>query len=203
MGELRLSDHSSDVVILSFLLLVVSALAVPWLEVSIGSPGDFLYLLVLPWVVLVPLHEGLHALVAKVFGAKVRFGITTFGKLIVAPYIAIETPLRAREYAVVTLAPLLISAAFLSLAWLLRSNFWALAYVFNTAGMAGDFLTALSLLRMPPDAKVFDDGTTLRSDAEISLSYPGWASPALKVAILLLFLVILILGRVEVVVENG
>ncbi|AFL94769.1 hypothetical protein CL1_0562 [Thermococcus cleftensis] len=65
MGELRLSDYSSDVVILSFLLLVVSALAVPWLEVSIGSLGDFLYLLVLPWVVLVPLHEGLHALLPK------------------------------------------------------------------------------------------------------------------------------------------
>ncbi|WP_052304111.1 DUF3267 domain-containing protein [Thermococcus cleftensis] len=112
-------------------------------------------------------------LVAKVFGAKVRFGITTFGKLIVAPFITIETPLRAREYAVVSLAPLLLSATFLSLAWLLRSNFWALAYVFNTAGIAGDFLMVLSLLRMYPDAKVFDDGTTLRSDADVPSRIQG------------------------------
>ncbi|CAD5243657.1 DUF3267 domain-containing protein [Thermococcus camini] len=203
MGELRLSDYSSDIFILSLILLVVSGLAVPWAQVSVSSLGEFLYLLVLPWLVLIPLHEGLHALVARLFGARVRFGVTSFGKLIVAPYVAIETPLRARRYALVSLAPLLPSAVFLSLAWFLRSNFWALAYVFNTAGMAGDFLTALWLLRLPPDSEVFDDGTALVSDAEISTSYPGWVSPALKVAILLLFLVILILGRVEVVVENG
>ncbi|WP_297470300.1 hypothetical protein [Thermococcus sp.] len=48
MGELRLSDYSSDIVILSLLLLIVSALAVPWVEVSVSSPGDALYFLLLP-----------------------------------------------------------------------------------------------------------------------------------------------------------
>ncbi|WP_148202349.1 metalloprotease family protein [Thermococcus onnurineus] len=101
-----------------------------------------------------------------------------------------------------SLAPLLLSAVSFSFAWLLRSNLWALVYVFNTAGMAGDFLTALALLRMPPDAAVFDDGTVLRSDEEIPRPYPRWVSSAIKVVIALAFLVILIFGRIEVVIEK-
>ena len=202
MGELRLSDYSSDVLILSFLLLLLSPLAVPWLEVSISSPGDALYLLFLPWFLVVPLHEGLHALTAKLLGARVRLGVTTINRLVLVPYVAIETPLLARKYVLVSLSPLILSLAALVSAWLLHSNFWALVYVFNTAGMAGDFLTTLVLLRMPSDAEVFDDGTTLRSDSRVPLSYPSWVSSALKVAVILAFLAILILARIEVV-EKG
>ncbi len=49
MGELKLSDYSSDIAILSPFLLIVSALAVPWVEVSLSSLVDALYFL-LPWV---------------------------------------------------------------------------------------------------------------------------------------------------------
>ncbi len=203
MGELRLSDYSSDVLILSFLLLLLSPLAVPWLEVSISSPGGALYLLFLPWAVIIPLHEGLHALTAKLLGTRVRFGVTTINRLTLVPYVAVETPLPARKYVIVSLSPLVLSLAALALAWLLHPNFWALVYVFNTAGMAGDFLTALVLLRMPPDAEVFDDGTTLRADSRVPISYPSWVSFALKAAVVLVFLAILLLGRIEVVVEKG
>ena len=203
MGELRLSDYSSDVPILSFLLLFLSPLAVPWLEASVSSPGDALYPLFLPWALIIPLHEGLHALTAKLLGARVRFGVTTINKFVLAPYVAIETPLPAGKYVLVSLSPLILSLATLALAWLLHSNFWALVYVFNTAGMAGDFLTALVLLRMPPDEEVFDDGTTLRSGSEVPIPYPSWVSPALKAAVVLVFLALLLFGRVEVVVENG
>ena len=203
MGELRLSDYSSDVLILFFLLLFLSPLAVPWLEVSISSPGDALYLLFLPWAVIIPLHEGLHALTAKLLGARVRLGVTTINRLVLVPYVAIETPLLARKYILVSLSPLTLSLAALVSAWLLHSNFWALVYVFNTAGMAGDFLTALSLLRMHPEAKVFDDGTTLRSGSEVPLPYPSWVSSVMKAAVVLVFLAVLLLGRIEVVVEKG
>ena len=69
--------------------------------------------------------------------------------------------------------------------------------------MAGDFLTALSLLRMHPEAMVFDDGTTLCSGSEVLLPYPSWVSPVLKAAVILVFLALLLFGRIEVVVENG
>ncbi|WP_297458021.1 DUF3267 domain-containing protein [Thermococcus sp.] len=203
MGELRLSDYSSDVLILSFLLLFLSPLAVPWFEVSISSPGDALYLLFLPWFLVVPLHEGLHVLAARLLGARVRFGLTTINRLVLVPYVAIETPLPARKYIIVSLSPLILSLAALTLAWLLHSNFWALVYVFNTAGMAGDFLTALSLLRIPSDAEVFDDGTTLRSGSEVPLPYPSWVSSVLKAAVILVFLALILFGRIEVVVESG
>jgi len=52
--------------------------------------------------VIIHFHEGLHALVAKLFGARVRFDVPTFGKLIVAPYTAVETPLTARRFIAVT-----------------------------------------------------------------------------------------------------
>ena len=202
MGKLRLSDYSSDLIILSFLLLIGSALAVPWVEVSVSSPQDFVYYMVLPWVVIMPLHEGLHALVARLFGARVRFGVTTFGKLILAPYIAVDSPLPARRYIAVSLAPLSISVVALTLAWLLRSNFWALVYIFNTAGMAGDFLITLALLKLSPDAEVFDRGETLVSPSGTLEPYPRWVSRALRIVLLAVLLVIITHARVEVVVEK-
>ncbi|WP_297507132.1 DUF3267 domain-containing protein [Thermococcus sp.] len=202
MGELRLSDYSSDIVILSLLLLFLSSLAVPWVEVSVSSPGDALYFLLLPWVLVVPLHEGLHALTAKLLRARVRFGVTTINKFALTPYVAIETPLPAEKYVLVCLSPLALSAISISLAWVFRSDFWALVYIFNTVGMAGDFLTALVLLKMPRNAKVSDDGTVLRSDEEIPGPYPPWVSSLLKGLIVLVLLLVLLLGRVEVVVEK-
>lgn len=203
MGEFRLSDYSSDFLTLSLLLLIGSAFTVPWVKVLVSSLWDFVYYLVLPWVVVIPFHEGLHALVARLFGARVRFGVTTFGKLVIAPYIAVETPLRVRQYLAVSLAPLSLSAVALILAWLLRSNFWALVYIFNTAGMAGDFIVTLALLGLPPDAEVFDRGDTLVSNSGTLEPYPRWFSKALKVVFLAALLVVIARARVEVVVENS
>jgi len=134
---------------------------------------DALYFLLLPWGLIVPLHDGLHATVARLFGAKIRFGVTSFAGFIIAPYIAVDTPISTRKYAIVSLAPLVLSLTALALAWLYHSAFWALVYAFNTVGMVGDFLTAISLIKMPHDAKVFDDGVVLKSDSEIPAPYPG------------------------------
>ncbi|MEO2152239.1 MAG: DUF3267 domain-containing protein, partial [Thermococcus sp.] len=200
-GRVRLSDYSSDFLTLSLLLLIGSAFTVPWVEVSVSSLRDFVYYLILPWVVVIPFHEGLHALVAKLFGARVRFGVTTFGKLVVAPYIAVETPLRVRQYLAVSLAPLSLSLIALALAWLLRSDFWALVYIFNTAGMAGDFIVTLALLGLPPDAEVVDRGEALVSSSGTLEPYPRWVSKALRVILFAVLLVFIARARVEVVVE--
>jgi len=133
----------------------------------------------------------------------VRFGVTTFGKLIVAPYTAVETPLTARRSIAVTLAPLSLSLILLALAWLLRSDFWALVYIFNTAGMAGDFIVTLALLGLPPDAEVFDRGDTLVSNSGTLEPYPRWFSKALRVVFLAVLLVVIARAWVEVVVENS
>ncbi|AHL23821.1 DUF3267 domain-containing protein [Thermococcus nautili] len=203
MGEFRLSDYSSDFLTLSLLLLIGSAFTVPWVEVSVSSLRDFVYYLILPWVVVIPFHEGLHALVARLFGARVRFGVTTFGKLVVAPYTAVETPLTARRFIAVTLAPLSLSLIALALAWLLRSDFWALVYVFNTAGMAGDFIVILALLGLSPDTEVVDRGEALVSSSGTLEPYPLWVSKALRVVLLAVLLAIIARARVEVVVENS
>ncbi|WP_297513440.1 DUF3267 domain-containing protein [Thermococcus sp.] len=203
MGESRLSDYFSDFLIFSLLLLISSAFTVPWVEVSVSSLWDFVYYLVLPWVVVIPFHEGLHALVAKLFGAGMRFGVTTFEKLVIAPYTAVETPLTARRSIAVTLAPLSLSLILLALAWLLRSDFWALVYIFNTAGMAGDFIVTLAFLGLPPDAEVFDRGEALVSNSGTLEPYPRWFSKALKVVFLAVLLVVIARARVEVVVENS
>ncbi|WP_083820419.1 DUF3267 domain-containing protein [Thermococcus sp. AM4] len=106
-----------------------------------------------PTVIYNPLHEGLHALTAKLFKARIRVGVTFFGKLL-SPYVSVETPLRAREYLFATLAPTLLSVFSLLLAWLFHSNFWALVFVSNTVGMSSDIITAFALFGMPPDAVV-------------------------------------------------
>ncbi|MDV3103185.1 hypothetical protein [Thermococcus waiotapuensis] len=54
--------------------------------------------------------------------------------------------------------------------------------------MAGDFVTALVLLRMPGDAEIFDDGIVLRSAEEMPRPYPVWVSSLLKVFAVIAFL---------------
>ncbi|WP_010477141.1 DUF3267 domain-containing protein [Thermococcus zilligii] len=204
MGEFKLSDYSSDLVVLFLLLLLFSLMAVPRVEISVSSPWDAFYIHLLPWVLLIPLHEGLHTLTARLMGARVRFGVTTIGRFNLTPYMAIETPLPAGKYVLVSLSPLILSLVALSLAWLLHSAFWVLVYAYNTAGMAGDFVTALVLLRMPGDAEVFDDGIVLRSAEEIPRPYPVWVSSLLKVFAVIAFLLFLrlLFGRVDIVVEK-
>ena len=108
-----------------------------------------------------------------------------------------------RQYLAVSLAPLSLSAVALILAWLLRSNFWALVYIFNTAGIAGDFITALALFRIHSNGEVFDRGEALVSNSGTLEPYPPWVSKALRVVLLAVLLVVIARARVEVVVENS
>jgi len=200
MGEFRVFDHSLDITLFSFAVLLLAALAVPWLEISIGGVGDAIRYLVLPWFLVVPLHEGLHLAVIKHLGARVSFGFkASLRGLVLAPYLRVETPLKAGDYVKILLAPAVLSIVALALAWLLRSDFWALVYVFNTAGMAGDIVTLLVIARIPPDTTVFDRGETLVFDAD-DPDYRGvlMAVRVLSIAVLFLFISRF---RVEVVVK--
>ncbi|NJE07244.1 hypothetical protein E3E31_01575 [Thermococcus sp. M39] len=66
-------------------------------EINFASLWNILCYLILPLIFVVVAHEVLHAAAAKLFGAKVEFGISVFGKVNLAPYTGIRTPLRKRE----------------------------------------------------------------------------------------------------------
>ncbi|MEM0040025.1 MAG: metalloprotease family protein, partial [Thermofilum sp.] len=70
--------------------------------------------LVLAVVLTVVVHEGTHAVIAKILGAKkIKAGIFKYGA-----YVAVEDPLPRDKWVIVALAPLIISPITLLLAYL-------------------------------------------------------------------------------------
>ncbi|MBP1911952.1 DUF3267 domain-containing protein [Thermococcus stetteri] len=189
--------YFKDILAIWFLLFFGSALAVSWLEVSVTSGWSVLYYFVLPLVLTVLLHEGLHALVAKLCGADVGFGVSA-KYVMITPYVSFRTPLTVKKARYVTAAPILISVVAFLVSWLTRSPFWALLYIFNTAGMAGDFLVLLVLSKMPPEALVWDEGTAMKSEVEFPEPYPSLVSKVLVLLLVLMILFIVVNFRVEV-----
>lgn len=196
-GRFDIFKYFWDILAIWFLLFFGSALSVPWLEISTSSILDALYYSVIPLIPVVALHEGLHALAAKLGGADVGFGVSA-KYIMITPYVSFRTPLTVKKARYVTVAPILISIAAFLVSWLTRSPFWVLLYIFNTAGMAGDLLILLVLSKMPSEALSWDEGTFMKSEVEFPEPYPNRVS---KVLVLLLVLIILVIAanfRVEV-----
>lgn len=121
----RLNDYEGEIISLAFILFVLAGLVLS------------------PLIFVVVAHEGLHALVAKLFGARIESGISVFGKINLAFYIAVRTPLRKRGWVYVIIAPVLLSIIAYILAFTLQSPWWGIVFVFNTSGLAGDLLILL------------------------------------------------------------
>ncbi|MFA4662450.1 DUF3267 domain-containing protein [Pyrococcus kukulkanii] len=202
MEKFSLKEYTWDIVSLYLLLFFVAAklaqLVVGDVSVHIYSTLDFLRHIIFPIVVMIILHEGMHALALKLLGANVKFGITTVTKIDIAPYIATDTKVKAGDYIKVSLAPALLSPIFLILAKLFTSFFWAFLFVLDTAGLVGDIMVALTLMGMPKDALVWDEGTVMVSTHDFPRPYPRIVSIALKVG--LIGLVVIFLSNVEFVV---
>ncbi|WP_324735469.1 DUF3267 domain-containing protein [Thermococcus sp. SY098] len=201
--SLRLNDYEGEIISLAFILFVLSGLVLSPLNFSINfaSFWDLLFYLILPLLFVVVVHEALHALTAKLFGAKVEFGISVFGKVNLAPYTAVRTPLRKREWVYVIIAPVLLSIIACILTFALQSSWWGIVFVFNTSGLAGDLLALMIIGKMPDDALIVDEGTVAKATHEFP-RISRRTSIMIKILALAVLVYLILNFRVEVVVEK-
>lgn len=131
---------------------------------------DLGLLLFLVTVVMVIVHEGLHAIPAYLFGRtrpgfKLRFG--SFGRL--GAYTAVNCVLPRIQYLIVTLAPLIGVTLLGGVLWALipKWAFWISAFmVVNAVGASGDLWISWRVMRSHPQALCLD------SDYEMAIFEP-------------------------------
>ncbi|MBO8175528.1 MAG: DUF3267 domain-containing protein [Thermococcus sp.] len=201
--SLSLKKYEREVILLAFILFILSGLALSPMDfgINLASSWDLLFYLILPLLFVIIVHEALHALTAKLFGAKVEFGISVFGKVNLAPYIAVRTPLRKKKWMYIIIAPVLLSIIAYILAFTLQSPWWGIVFVFNTSGLAGDLLVLLIISKMPDDALIVDEGVVMKSTHEFP-RISRRVSMIIKILALALLFYIISKFRVEVVVER-
>lgn len=111
------------------------------------------------YIAILPLHEGVHALIILLLGGRPTFGL----KLPLAAYCTAPNQLFTRRgYVAVALAPLvLITLAGIALIWL-APNFSAytlFGLAGNVSGAIGDLAAAQRTLAQPHDALIADTAT--------------------------------------------
>lgn len=128
------------------------------LTFSFSSGGLLLWLLsnIVAYVVILPVHEGIHGLVIALLGGKPYFG----AKLPLALFCGAKNQLfRRNQYIVVALAPLVVislAAIVLTLLAPVAASYVFLATVGNFSGAAGDVWTSARVVRLPPDSLIED-----------------------------------------------
>lgn len=111
------------------------------------------------YALVLPLHEGVHALVILALGGRPRFGL----KLPLAAYCTAPDQLFTRNgYLVIALAPLaVLSVAGAVLTWAVpdAGACVLLGLAGNVSGAVADLATAARLRRLPADALILDTET--------------------------------------------
>src|SRR2546421_7130976 len=117
---------------------------------------------VLSYIVVLFLHEGIHALAFIFWGGKPYFG----AKLPLALYCGAKNQLfRRNQYLVVGLAPLVVislAAVIFTLVNPVMASYTLFASIGNFSGAAGDVWSVMRLLRQPADVLVEDTETGYR-----------------------------------------
>ncbi len=138
-------------------------------SLSLGGIILWCVLNILAYIVVLPLHEAIHALVILIWGGRPHFGIKFLPgtRIPLALYCGAERQLfRRNAYLAVALAPLvLISLAGIILTLLAPALavYTLLATAGNVSGAAGDVLVAARLLRQPAHTLVEDMETGYRA----------------------------------------
>lgn len=152
---------ASGAVFLALQTIARSVQHVPLLPGS-GSPLVVLGLIagnLLAYAAILPLHEGVHALIILLLGGRPTFGL----KLPLAAYCTAPGQLFTRNgYAAVALAPLiLLSLAGIVLIWLAPNvaAYTLFGLAGNVSGAVGDLAAARRALALPPDALIADTAT--------------------------------------------
>ncbi|MEZ0345645.1 MAG: DUF3267 domain-containing protein, partial [Infirmifilum sp.] len=185
----------SFMVLLVFVALAFAALLIPRIDEHFLDMSSWrqLYALVTAILMVLVLHEGVHALVAKALGGgRVGLGVARVKWLPIGLYVRIEKPLPAWKWMLIALSPLLLSVYFL---WSAMSGGWAgavmwLAYIINTMGCSGDIVLTILVVSSGMKSLVADRGNAL----EIQDSNPRWWAVALLDATLAFLLSGLIVG---------
>lgn len=132
---------------------------------QIGGWGLILWLgiNILSYIIVLFLHEGIHALAFIFWGGKPYFG----AKLPVALYCGARNQLfRRNQYLVVGLAPLVVislAAVVLTLLNPVLASYTLFASIGNFSGAAGDVWSVMRLLHQPGDVLVEDTETGYRA----------------------------------------
>ncbi|HEU5230625.1 MAG TPA: DUF3267 domain-containing protein [Ktedonobacteraceae bacterium] len=117
---------------------------------------------VLAYILVLPLHELIHALAFLLWGGTPHFG----AKLPLALYCGARDQLfRRNQYLVVGLAPLVVitlAGVVLTLAAPVLASYLLFAQIGNISGAAGDLWTVLRLLRQPAGTVVEDTAVGYR-----------------------------------------
>jgi hypothetical protein len=168
----RISDSKSKVIRIQLWALLFT---VVWLSIFYliaryvggmtgGLPGN-VWLWVVPIVVVMPLHEFIHGMAMRSFGARPQYGVMWKQLMLYAT--SPGYPFPRDHFLVVAFAPLsLISVLVVcGIAWLSHS-FWvfplALGGTVNAAGAIGDIWIAGIVLRYPSSAKIMDERDGVR-----------------------------------------
>ena len=111
---------------------------------------------VVSYALILPLHEGVHALVILALGGRPQFGL----KLPLAAYCTAPNQLFTRNgYAVIALAPLIVLSVFgAMLTWAVpdAGACILLGLAGNASGAIADIATAARLRRLPAGALILD-----------------------------------------------
>ena len=144
-----------------FFVLLNIAAYYPRTHRAIGQVGGWGILLwvvlnIVAYLVVLPLHEGIHGLAFSLWGGKPYFGT----KLPFALYCGAKDQLfRRNQYLVVGLAPLVVitvAGIVFTLLYPGLAAYTLLGTVGNFSGAAGDVWVAQRILRQPPDVLVED-----------------------------------------------
>lgn len=117
---------------------------------------------IVSYIVVLPVHEAIHALVIAALGGTPYFG----AKLPLALYCGAENQLfRRDQYLLIALAPLVVltlAAIVCTLLSPIATSYVFFATVGNFSGAAGDVWSVRHLLRLPPTVLVEDTRTGYR-----------------------------------------
>ena len=159
--------------ILAAILFVIFGFIFSWLAFSLGklpSAGEFRIIslgmigLVFAGVLLtLGLHELIHGVTMRMFGAKSKYAIIWQGML----YATSPSYARRNNYVLVALAPFVSLSVFFVLAmWLLQGTLWVallgICGIFNAAGAIRDMWITTIVLRYPAAAYVIDERDGMR-----------------------------------------
>jgi hypothetical protein len=167
------SDLAGVWMLVSLVLFVAAAAGVGLLYALLRrspfeSAGSLL-LWPVAFLVVLPVHELVHAALVRLFGGRPRFGAGVKGGM---PYLYVTDPGRRfgrNRFLAVALAPLILIDLVALAVLLLRPSWsWAApALVGNTSGAVGDLWVAGLLVRLPSWAEVEDR----------ALGFAVWAPP--------------------------
>ncbi len=152
-----------DMLAAAWLLLLYSIWVLGGLRVEAGGAEPLTLLrvsleILVPGLLVVPLHEAVHAAVLRMRGYHVSFGLSMRGGIPVA-YTRPLKPVRREDYVAMSLAPLAALHVVPLIGVAIGLPLWAkMLFLYNTVGSAGDVLAAASALRLPSGALVRDVG---------------------------------------------